>query len=90
MFWGFYFFFFKSKVLCIPGWPQTHYVVEEDLEFSILLPPPSETAEVISICHQVQFLTFLHARQRFKEEVFSFYVSVMFIYCVGERGGMLI
>lgn len=63
MFWGFY-FFFKTKVLCIPEWPHTHYVVENDLELLILLPLPSETAGIIGMCHQVQFLTLLRTEPR--------------------------
>lgn len=28
-----------DRVSCSPGWHQTHYVVQSDLEFLILLPP---------------------------------------------------
>jgi hypothetical protein len=32
-------------VSCSPGWPQTQAVVKDDLEFSILLPPPPKCWE---------------------------------------------
>lgn len=36
------FFLFGDKFSCSPGYPQTHYMVEIDLELVILLPLPSE------------------------------------------------
>lgn len=32
----------KDTILCIPGWPQTHYVAKADLELLILLPEPPQ------------------------------------------------
>lgn len=51
----FVFFCFLNGMASIPGWPQTHPIVKEDVEFLILLPHPVNT-RITGVCYQIWFM----------------------------------
>lgn len=40
-----------DMVSCSPGWPQIHYVAQDDLQLLILLPLPPGSVAIAGRCH---------------------------------------